>query len=72
MRVGDNPFPGLRPFQGSHPAVAGEWVRSRASDPDRVISAPFFDWEHIRFYASDLVERITGSRPFEFRNYTLV
>ena len=65
-------FPGIRPFVGTHPAVAREWVERHAVDPERRITAPEFGWEHLRFYASDLVERITGSRPFEFRNYTLV
>lgn len=65
-------FPGLRPFPGSHPRVAREWVEARAQDPDRVITPPFFHLEQLRFYASDLVERMSGSRPFEFRNYTLV
>ena len=65
-------FPGLRPFRGSHPLVAREWVASRAVDPDRVVTPPFFALENLRFYASDLVERLLGSRPFEFRNYTLV
>jgi hypothetical protein len=37
-----------------------------------VVTPPFFEPEHLRFYASDLVERVTGIRPFEFRNYTLV
>jgi hypothetical protein len=36
------------------------------------VTPPFFEKEHLRFYASDLVERLTGIRPFEFRNYTLV
>ena len=65
-------FPGLRPFLGSHPLVAREWVATHATDPDRVVTPPFFEKEHLRFYASDLVERLTGIRPFEFRNYTLV
>lgn len=64
-------FPGLRPFRGSHPAVAREWVQSHAHDPDRVVTPPFFAWEQVRFYASDFFERLTGVRPFEFRNYTL-
>ncbi len=37
-----------------------------------MVTPPFFDKEHLRFYASDLVERLTGIRLFEFRNYTLV
>jgi hypothetical protein len=65
-------FPGLRPFRGSHPAAAREWVAAHAKDPDRVVTPPFFELEHLRFYASDLIERLTGRRPFEFRNYTLV
>jgi hypothetical protein len=65
-------FPGLRPFRGSHPAVAREWVAAHEQDADRVVTPPFFELEHLRFYASDLVERLTGRRPFEFRNYTLV
>lgn len=65
-------FPGLRPFSGTHPAVARAWVAAHADDPERVITPKFFAAEHLRFYASDLIERITGHRPFEFRNYTLV
>ena len=65
-------FPGLRPFRGTHPAVAREWVAAHAEDNDRVVTPPFFELEHLRFYASDAVERLTGRRPFEFRNYTLV
>ena len=65
-------FPGLRPFRGTHPRVAQDWVASRRHDPDRVVTPKFFELEHLRFYASDLIERVTGARPFEFRNYTLV
>ena len=65
-------FPGIRPFVGTHPAVAREWVERHAVDPDRRITAPEFGWEHLRFYASDLVERLTGTRVFEFRNYELI
>jgi hypothetical protein len=65
-------FPGLRPFTGTHPAVARPWVAAHAADPERVVTPPFFAAEHLRFYLSDAVERVTGRRPFEFRNYTLL
>jgi hypothetical protein len=65
-------FPGLRPFHGAHPRVARAWIESRRHDPERVVTPRFFELEHLRFYASDLFERVTGARPFEFRNYTLV
>ena len=65
-------FPGLRPFTGRHPAAARAWVASHARDPDRIVSVPRFKLEHLRFYASDLIERSTGRRLFEFRNYSIV
>ena len=65
-------FPGLRPFTGDHPAVARDWVDAHRHDADRTVSPPVFEWKHLRFYASDLVERVTGARLFEFRNYRLV
>lgn len=65
-------FPGTRPFRGSHPAVAREWVESHAHDPERRVSPPTFRLRHLRYYASGWIERLTGWRPFEFRNYDLV
>jgi hypothetical protein len=65
-------FPGLRRFAGTHPATVRAWVEARAHDPERIVTAPFFALEHLRFYASNVVERLTGNRPFEFRNYELV
>jgi hypothetical protein len=65
-------FPGIRPFRGTHPAVAREWVAAHADDPERRVAPPRFAAEHLRFRLSDAVERLTGWRPFEFRNYELV
>ena len=65
-------IPGLRRFRGTHPGVARDWVAAHRDDPGRTISAPRFRLTDLRFYASDLIERITGEHPFEFRNYTLV
>lgn len=74
VRAADEPlfdwFPGLRPFQGTHPAVAAGWVAAHAVDPGRSIAPPRFRWRHLRFHLSDLVERVSGHRPFTFRNYT--
>lgn len=65
-------FPGLKPFRGTHPAVAREWVADRRHDPERQIEPPHFKVKHLRFYASDVIERLTGARVFEFRNYEIV
>jgi hypothetical protein len=65
-------IPLLRPFTGSHPAAAAAWIAQRRVDPDRVIGPPRFRLEHLRYYASDVIERLTGARLFEFRNYVTV
>jgi hypothetical protein len=65
-------FPGLSRFRGTHPAVAREWVDARRHDVERRVEPPHFQPEFLRFYASDIIERLTGARIFEFRNYTVV
>ena len=65
-------IPLLKPFTGTHPAAAADWIALRAHDPDRVIGPRRFKLEHLRFYVSDAIERLTGARVFEFRNYVPV
>jgi hypothetical protein len=65
-------IPLLKPFTGQHPRAAREWVAARAHDPERVIGPRFFKPEHLRYYLSDWIERLTGARLFEFRNYEVV
>lgn len=65
-------IPLLRDFTGTHPAAAREWIAQRAHDPERVIGPARFKPEHARFYISDWIERLTGARVFEFRNYDVV
>lgn len=65
-------LPLLKRFTGRHPTVAQEWVDARAHDPERIIGPRRFKAGHIRFYLSDWIERLTGARIFEFRNYKVV
>jgi len=65
-------LPLLKPFTGSHPRAALDWVRERMIDPERKIGPRRFKPEHLRFYLSDWIERLTGERVLEFRNYRLV
>jgi hypothetical protein len=62
----------LRPFTGAHPRAARDWVAARAHDPERVIGPRHWRPMDLRYYASEVIERLTGVRVFEFRNYTLV
>jgi hypothetical protein len=65
-------MPGLEPFRGTHPVVARAWIDARRVDPDRVIAPRTFRWRFVRYYISTVIERITGVRVFEFRNYEIV
>ena len=66
-------IPLLEAFGGEHPAGARAWVTARSPAPGELrMSEPRFDWRWPRLYASGLIERLTGIRPFEFRNYTEV
>ncbi len=65
-------IPLLRDFTASHPAAVHAWIAERTHDPDRVIGPRQFKPEHVRFYVSDWIERLTGARVFEFRNYVVV
>ena len=65
-------IPLLRRFTGTHPRAARDWIAERAHDPERVIGPRRLKPEHLRFYISDWIERLTGARVFEFRNYELV
>jgi hypothetical protein len=65
-------FPGLKTFSGTHPAAAREWVEARLHDAERRVEPAHFRPAFLRFYISDAIERLTGARVFEFRNYTVV
>lgn len=65
-------IPGIRKFTGTHPAVVQEWIEARRHDPERVIEPRRFRWGFVRYYISSAIERLTGVRVFEFRNYKIV
>ena len=67
--------PLLRRYTGSHPRVVEAWIAERraarggagpAVGPRRLRLA------HLRLYLSDWIERLTGARLFEYRNYLKV
>lgn len=62
--------PGLTRFRGLHPAAVRAWVDARRGAGAQV-EPPSFSLDAVRTWASLAVERTTGWRPFEFRNYTL-
>ena len=64
-------FPGIARYTGEHPPEVREWIAARHTD-ERLVAAPRFEREHLRLLASNVVERLTGRRPFEYRNYSLV
>jgi hypothetical protein len=65
-------MPGIRRFSGTHPLVAQSWIENRRDDPERVIEPRRFRWRFLRYYISEAIERVTGVRVFEFRNYKII
>jgi hypothetical protein len=65
-------MPGLQRFKGTHPKSVQDWIDARKFDPERVIAPRQFRWRFLRYYISTAIERITGARVFEFRNYEIV
>lgn len=65
--------PLLRRFTGSHPRAAREWIAARqAAAVGPAVGPRHFRLGHLRLYLSDWVERLTGTRLFEYRNYVEV
>jgi hypothetical protein len=61
---------GLKPYAGTHPAAAREWIAEHAQ-AHREVGPP----QHLRdtkFIISDWIERLTGWLPFPYRNYVEV
>lgn len=65
-------LPLLKRYTGAHPRAAQDWIRERMVDADRRIGPRRLRPEHVRLYLSDWIERLTGARVFEFRNYQIV
>jgi hypothetical protein len=64
--------PLLRRFAGAHPRVVAPWVAARRPGAARAVGPRRLRPAHLRLYLSDWVERLTGARLFEYRNYVEV
>ncbi len=62
-------FPGIVPYRGEHPMAAREWIAARRT-AERLIAPRRFERGHLKLRMLGAIERWTGWRPFEFRNYT--
>lgn len=66
-------YAGLRRFRGEHPAAARRWLRSRdrSFDPQEAEPPPR-NLRTLKVRISDAIERWTGRRLLEHRNYELL
>jgi hypothetical protein len=64
--------PLLRRFAGAHPEVVAPWVAARRGGAGRAVGPRRLRLAHVRLYLSDWIERLTGARLFEYRNYVEV
>ncbi len=63
---------GLSRFTGRHPAVMDEWIAARRDRMTDRFAPRRWDARRLALLASLGVERLTGWRPFEYRNYVSV
>lgn len=61
--------PGIRRYGGTHPEAVAAWVSQRGGRLEDRVYPRAWRWHHLRDVGSAIVERVTGRRPFEFRNY---
>jgi len=67
--------PLLRRFSGTHPRVAQPWIAARDgahTGGGPTVGPRHLRLGHVRLYLSDWIERLTGARLFEYRNYVEV
>ena len=65
-------FWGLQQYQGTHPAVMRERIRTKGWKWDLAGSPFIFTRSDIKKVILDTIESLTGHRLFEFRNYRLI
>jgi hypothetical protein len=63
---------GLKKFQGTHPALMSQWIEEHRNDLTIESMESDFHLKHIGMAISDFIERFTGYRMGEFKNYELV
>ena len=61
-------IPGIEAFRGEHPGVVAEWIAARRTR-EKLVGARDAERRELRLAALDLLDRWTGWRPWEFRNY---
>lgn len=63
---------GLRRFHGAHPRVAQEWIAERRGQLPEGLERPILSARQLQLGLAMAIERISGWRPFEYRNYEIV
>jgi glycosyltransferase involved in cell wall biosynthesis len=63
---------GLRRFHGSHPRVAQEWIAERRGRLPEGLEPPVWSARQLQLGLALAIERLSGWRPFEYRNYEVV
>lgn len=64
--------PLLRSLAAAHPRVVAEWVAARRAGGAHRVAPRRLRPGDLRYYLSDWIERLTGARIFEYKNYVEV
>ncbi len=63
---------GLIPYKGTHPKVMHSWIEKNQNDLTLATLKSNFKFKHIRMAISDFIEKYTGIRLGEFKNYRII
>ncbi len=63
---------GLQPFKGSHPSVMNKWITQNMNSLDIMNLKLDFKFRDLGLVFSDYVEKLTGYRLGEYKNYKML
>jgi hypothetical protein len=63
---------GLKKFKGSHPKIMKDWILKNSNQINIEKLKPHFEWKDLSLFLSDLVEKISGYRIGEYKNFKVI
>jgi hypothetical protein len=63
---------GLKNFEGSHPKIMKDWIAKNSNQINIMKLKTQFEWKDLRLFLSDLVEKISGYRIGEYKNFKVI
>ncbi len=63
---------GLKKFLGTHPKVMRDWILKNSNQINIMKLKPVYEWKDLSLFFSDLVEKLSGYRIGEYKNFKVI